>query len=413
MGLIAAWVTTAKPDVMVVDVSVEVAMLVRLLGVPVVVVAMPGDRTDAPHNLVYRVADHILAAWPRDLYDPPWLRPHAAKTTYVGGISRFDGRARTARPPGSGTNVLVLNGAGGSSFDLEEVDRCAAAHPEFHWAALGVAGGTWAEDPWPALCAADVVVSSAGQSAVADIAAAGRPAIIVPAQRPFAEQHATSGALARGGTAVGPAPLAPPRGVAGADRSRRRPEPRCVGLLADPRRCRPRGGGDRTGRHDTFPPENTVKTAVITAVRGRTTHLRNQLKSLAHSTVQPGHHVLVAIDDDDVPAAVPAADHRTTIIAFTSGMARIPMAAARNLGAEAALAHGADLLIFLDVDCIPAPDMIGRYVRAAHHPDHRNALLCGPVTYLPAPGPVATIWPGCTSSPTRIPHDPFPTTIRS
>ena len=129
-----------------------------------------------------------------------------------------------------------------------------------------------------------------------------------------------------------------------------------------------------------------MKTAVITAVRGRTTHLRNQLKSLAHSTVQPGHHVLVAIDDDDVPAAVPAADHRTTIIAFTSGMARIPMAAARNLGAEAALAHGADLLIFLDVDCIPAPDMIGRYVRAAHHPDHRNALLCGPVTYLPAPG---------------------------
>ena len=59
-----------------------------------------------------------------------------------------------------------------------------------------------AEDPWPALCAADVVVSSAGQSAIADIAAAGRPAIIVPAQRPFAEQHATSGALVRGGTAV-------------------------------------------------------------------------------------------------------------------------------------------------------------------------------------------------------------------
>ena len=102
MGLIAAWVATAKPDVMVVDVSVEVAMLVRLLGVPSWWWPCQATGPTLPTNLVYRVADHIVAAWPRDLYDPPWLRPHAAKTTYVGGISRFDGRARTARPPGSG-----------------------------------------------------------------------------------------------------------------------------------------------------------------------------------------------------------------------------------------------------------------------------------------------------------------------
>jgi hypothetical protein len=63
------------------------------------------------------------------------------------------------------------------------------------------------------------------------------------------------------------------------------------------------------------------------------------------------------------------------------------MAAARNLGARAALDDGAEVLIFLDVDCIPAPGMVGRYVRAAEHPDHNDALLCGPVTYLPAPEP--------------------------
>ena len=54
----------------VIDVSVEVATLLRLLGVPVVVVAMPGERVDAPHTLVYQLADHILAAWPQDLYVP-------------------------------------------------------------------------------------------------------------------------------------------------------------------------------------------------------------------------------------------------------------------------------------------------------------------------------------------------------
>lgn len=195
MRLIAEWVAVAQPEVVVVDVSVEVAMLIRLLGVPVIVMAMPGDRTDAPHDLVYRTADHVLAAWPRAVYEPEWLRRHAAKTTYVGGISRFDGRVRTAPSSGGRVDVLILNGAGGSSLAMESVNDCAAAHPQFHWSTLGVAGGPWADDPWPALCTADVVVSSAGQSSVADIAAARRPAILVSASRPFAEQHATSRAL--------------------------------------------------------------------------------------------------------------------------------------------------------------------------------------------------------------------------
>ena len=202
MRVIAEWVSNVQPEVMVVDVSVEVAMLVRLLGVPVVVMAMPGDRTDAPHDLVYRAAEHIVAAWPQELYEPPWLQGHSAKTTYVGGISRFDGRAPDTSPPDPRVNLLVLNGAGGSSVDATFVKQCAATHPQFSWTALGVAGAPWVQDPWPALCAADVVISSAGQSSVADIAAAGRPAIVLAEARPFAEQHATAGALDRGRLAV-------------------------------------------------------------------------------------------------------------------------------------------------------------------------------------------------------------------
>jgi UDP-N-acetylglucosamine--N-acetylmuramyl-(pentapeptide) pyrophosphoryl-undecaprenol N-acetylglucosamine transferase len=201
MQTIVDWVTTAQPDVVVVDVSVEVAMLVRLLGIPVVVMAMPGERIDAPHELVYRIADHIIAAWPKELYEPPWLTQHATKTTYVGGISRFDGRPRT-RPSAGDPNVLVLNGAGGSTSDTATVERCADAYPQFRWSTLGVGGDAWVDDPWHALCSADLVVSSAGQSSIADIAAADRPAIVIAAQRPFAEQHATTGALERGGLAV-------------------------------------------------------------------------------------------------------------------------------------------------------------------------------------------------------------------
>ncbi|PRC49480.1 hypothetical protein C6A85_74500, partial [Mycobacterium sp. ITM-2017-0098] len=93
MACIAQWVADVSPAAAVVDVSVEVATFLRLLGVPVIVVAMPGERIDPPHQMVYHLADHIIAAWPQALYQPSWLCPYTDKTSYVGGISRFDGRA--------------------------------------------------------------------------------------------------------------------------------------------------------------------------------------------------------------------------------------------------------------------------------------------------------------------------------
>ncbi|MET0704684.1 MAG: galactosyltransferase-related protein [Mycobacterium sp.] len=128
-----------------------------------------------------------------------------------------------------------------------------------------------------------------------------------------------------------------------------------------------------------------MKTAVVTAVRGRTSHLRNQLTALARSSEQVDRHIVVAIDDDQVAAVVSADDLGTTVIPYCSTTPQLPMAAARNLGAQTAIDGGADLLVFLDVDCIPAPDMVTAYRWAAEHPDHRDALLCGPVTYLPPP----------------------------
>ena len=128
-----------------------------------------------------------------------------------------------------------------------------------------------------------------------------------------------------------------------------------------------------------------MKTAVVTAVRGRTAHLRKQLEGLDRSATPTDLHVVVAVDDDDVAGQV--RDSRATVVPLHSGSPRIPMAAARNLGARTAIDGGAELLVFLDVDCIPAPELLGYYQRAAATPAHRDALLCGPVTYLPAPGP--------------------------
>ena len=131
MALIAQWVADVHPSAAVIDVSVEVATLLRLLGVPVVVVAMPGERVDTPHTLVYQLADHILAAWPQDLYAPHWLQPHAHKTTYLGGISRFDGRAPDPSRRVEATTVLTLHGTGGSDLSLDMIAACAERHREY------------------------------------------------------------------------------------------------------------------------------------------------------------------------------------------------------------------------------------------------------------------------------------------
>jgi hypothetical protein len=202
MAAVAAWIEHERPDAMVVDVSVEVALLSRLFGIPVVVVALPGERTDRAHLAAYDLADALLAPWPAPAHAADWPASWTAKTWAVGGLSQFDGRARpsTQREPGR-RQVLLLWGAGGRDTDPAAVTAARGATP----------GWTWTErspehpsaDLWAELCAADVVVTHGGQNAVADVAAARAPAVVIAQGRPFDEQAATARALSRLGIAHG------------------------------------------------------------------------------------------------------------------------------------------------------------------------------------------------------------------
>ena len=58
--------------------------------------------------------------------------------------------------------------------------------------------GDWVDDVWPHLRAADVVITHAGDGALADVSAARRPAIIVPQERPHREQRAAARVLRSG-----------------------------------------------------------------------------------------------------------------------------------------------------------------------------------------------------------------------
>ena len=198
MAAIAAWIDEYRPSALYVDVSVEVALLARLMGVPVVTLAMPGQRFDDPHQLGYRQADALIAAWPNWVPVPPHLREHAGYLHQIGGISRF---RRPADPgPGRDCDVVVLAGKGGNDWSEEQWEQVRAACPDRDFLFLG--GDTFVDDPMPYLSSANVVVSAAGQNSVADLAVAGAKAVVLPQARPFAEQHATAALLDDAGLAV-------------------------------------------------------------------------------------------------------------------------------------------------------------------------------------------------------------------
>lgn len=196
MGLVAE--SLAAISTMVVDVSAEVTLLTRLFGVRTAVVALRGERTDAPHRVAWDAAEMIIAPWTAETTEPWWPRVWTAKTAFVGSISRFDGRPRPAVAPASWT-VLVVWG-GGSDLDPALVDEARAATPGWSWRLRTPASPS--PDLWRELAEAEVVVCHGGDNAVAEVAAASRPAVVVAQDRPFREQHGTAAALRAAGICV-------------------------------------------------------------------------------------------------------------------------------------------------------------------------------------------------------------------
>ncbi len=197
MALIAEWIGTARPTALVVDVSAEVTLLARTLGVPVATVAMAGDRRDRPHQMAYDAATTLVACWPADVRPVMgWQRAWDAKTTWAGAFSRFD--AMTPEPPPGERRAAWLWGHGGEVLRPERVAQVRRATPGWTW----VGGpGLPPDQVWSTLCTSDVVVTHAGQNAIAEVAASRRPAVVLPQPRPHDEQLHLGDAVARAGLA--------------------------------------------------------------------------------------------------------------------------------------------------------------------------------------------------------------------
>ena len=133
--------------------------------------------------------------------------------------------------------------------------------------------------------------------------------------------------------------------------------------------------------------------SVVTLAKGRPTHLHNVVLGLTQQT-QPPAELIVAVMQDR-PYVLPGAPFAIRQILVPGDP--LPLAAARNCAVEAA---SGDAVVFLDVDCIPAPDLVADYARGLKEVD---GLLMGEVLYLPG-GATAAGWHSETFASVAVRH---------
>jgi UDP-N-acetylglucosamine--N-acetylmuramyl-(pentapeptide) pyrophosphoryl-undecaprenol N-acetylglucosamine transferase len=206
----------------VVDVSAEIALLSRAASVPAVQIRMHGDRSDIGHVGAYEACVGMLAPFDARLEQddyPAYLR---AKTFYSGGLcttgdavpTRAEARARLGLDPDREI-VVAVTGGGGSGTPYAPLTVAARAVPDALWLTLGPTHreghetdfGNLTELGWVSsvtdyLASADIVVASAGDNTVHEVARVGGRLVVMPEWRYFGEQVRKAEALVRCGAAV-------------------------------------------------------------------------------------------------------------------------------------------------------------------------------------------------------------------
>lgn len=407
MALIADWFDRSDPALMICDVSAEIAQFARLCSVPHVKILQHGDRGDPGHMAAYRGAAGLLAPFAPQLAQDDWPAWMLDKTHFAPGIGidaalpgKAEARARLGLDP-EAQIVLVVSGAGGSGFAQAPLGILARTFPDRQiltigevqrdWHATEPANMThlgWVEDAGAYIAAADLVISSTGNTTCQQILSAGKPWLAVPEWRYFDEQVAKAASLDRADVAV-MRPHLPASAQAWqtalADVTARH-DPACQAALicteADTRAAAwletliARLWPDDTD----LPAEEPAMTepgfrtvSALTIARGRADHLKNLIRGLAAQT-QPPVDLVIGVMQPEPYADLPKAPFPIRQILVPGD--DLPLARARNRVAAEGLG---EVLAFIDVDCIPAPSLIADYAAAC---SPGAGLMMGEVQYL-------------------------------
>lgn len=183
---------------MIIDLSVEIAMLARVSSVPYAYVRLMGERNDLPHVAAFQGASFLLAYFPEELepnQTPDWVR---RKTIYLGFITTFmfdrteplfPNEFRDAHKP-----VLVkVNGFGGSDLiDISTLGndfKLFTIGPTLTSCSSKIGNIGVVPSIRPYLRHADIVIAACGLNMTSEILYSRKRFIAVPEDRHFGEQR--------------------------------------------------------------------------------------------------------------------------------------------------------------------------------------------------------------------------------
>jgi hypothetical protein len=202
------WIAQNRPSLIVVDVSVEIAMLAHLASVPFVYVRLSGRRDDRPHLDAFRGATALLAPFHEDLDDEQTHPLIRLRTFYAPGIVEAREASEVERDL-----ILVVVGRGGGSSDGGVWAAAAASVPDMRWRVIGPCSSPpesppnlelrgWVHDADEMIATAAIVIGAAGDGLVGSVIAHRKPFICLPEERPFQEQISKARRLSALGAAI-------------------------------------------------------------------------------------------------------------------------------------------------------------------------------------------------------------------
>lgn len=122
----------------------------------------------------------------------------------------------------------------------------------------------------------------------------------------------------------------------------------------------------------------SVSASVVTIARGRASHLRQLLAGVARQATPVSEVVVVRMGGPSLAAVTDGAVPRPVSIGLDVGPDEpLPLSAARNRGAGVATG---DVIVFLDVDCIPGAGVVGSL---ADRVGRGGVVASAQVQYLP------------------------------
>ncbi len=200
----------------VIDVCVEIAMLMRLCGIPYIYMAMHGERSDLAHTQAFKAADRLLGSYPEQLENretPDWVK---AKTIYVDGIANvedFD-ETSTKKPqyfPENKFIILLIKPKGKSSLSVDYIKKFSEEIDDYYWYGIGFEREdsgknytveTFVDDSLPYIRSADIIVANTGNNSVLEAGYFDKPLITKPERRFFNEHEMKAKALSEKNLAI-------------------------------------------------------------------------------------------------------------------------------------------------------------------------------------------------------------------